>query len=59
MKKSNFWFLTLCVFLMIAGVNGWSTWLRIAVAANAIVVLMDVVQSVRTMLKKSEGELNG
>ena len=52
MKKSNFWYLTLCAFLVIAGVNGWSTWLRIAVVANAIVVLMDVIKRVRAIFKK-------
>ena len=54
MKKSYFWFLTLCVFLMVAGVNGWSTWLRIAVAANALVVLLDVIKSARALLKNSK-----
>lgn len=42
MKKSNFWFLTLCALLVIASVNGWSLPLRVAVAANAVVVLMEV-----------------
>lgn len=46
MKKSNFWLLTLCALLVIAGVNGMSPLLRIALAANAIVVLMDVVQTI-------------
>ena len=59
MKKSNFWFLTLCVFLMIAGVNGWSAWLRVAVIANAIVVLMDVVKSAIAVFNKSVGGQNG
>lgn len=52
MKKSYFWYLTLCAFLVIAGVNGWSVWLRITVVANAIVVLMDVVKRVRAIFKK-------
>lgn len=46
MKKSNFWFLTLCVLLVIAGVNGWSIPLRVAVVANAVVVLMEVVRKI-------------
>lgn len=54
MKKSHFWYLTLCAFLVIAGVNGWSTWLRIAVIANAIVVLLGVVKSARAILKNSK-----
>lgn len=52
MKKSIFWYLTLCAFLVIAGVNGWSAWLRVAVIANAIVVLLDVVRRVREIVKK-------
>lgn len=46
MKKNDFWFLTLCALLVIAGVNGWSTPLRIAAAANAVVVLIDVAKSI-------------
>ena len=52
MKKSNFWFLTLCALLIIAGVNGWSVPLRIAVAANALVVLIDVARRVWPLIKK-------
>jgi hypothetical protein len=42
-KKSNFWFLTLCALLVIGSVNGWDVFLGIAVGSNAIVVLMEVV----------------
>ena len=51
MKKSNFWFLTLCTLLVIAGVNGWNLPLSIAVAANALVVLLDVVKQIKTLKK--------
>ena len=46
MKKSYFWFLTLCALLVIASVNGWSIPLRVAIAANAVVVLMEVVRRI-------------
>ena len=54
MKKSSFWFLTLCALLVIAGVNGWNLPLRIAAVANALVVLMDVARSARMLFKNSE-----
>lgn len=53
MKKLHFWFLTLCVFLIIAGVNGWSTWLRITVVANALVVLLDVIKNFTMLVGES------
>ena len=52
MKNSNFWFLTLCALLVIAGVNGWSIPLRIAAVANALVVLIDVVRSAKVLFKE-------
>lgn len=54
MKISNFWFLTLCALLVIASVNGWSTPLRIATAANALVVLVDVARDTQKIFKRSE-----
>lgn len=48
MKKLNFWFLTLCALLAIASVNGWSLPLRIAVAANAAVVLLEVARKIHS-----------
>lgn len=54
MKISNFWLLTLCALLVIASVNGWSTPLRIATAANALVVLIDVARGTVKILKRSE-----
>ena len=46
MKKSNFCFLTLCILLIIASVNGMSTLLRIALVANAAVMLMEIVKTI-------------
>lgn len=54
MKISNFWFLTLCALLVIASVNGWNTLLRIATAANALVVLADVARGTVKILRGSE-----
>lgn len=51
MKNSIFWYLTLCALLVIASVNGWSIWYRIAVGANAVVVLLDVVRKTRAHFK--------
>lgn len=41
----------LCVLLFIGSMNGWSIPLRIAVAASAIVVLMDVVKQIKAIKK--------
>lgn len=46
MKKSDFWFITLCALLVIGSVNGWNLALRIATASNAVVVLMDVASKI-------------
>ena len=54
MKKSKFWLITLCALLVIASVNGWSLYARIAVAANALVVLMDVARRSWYLFKKNE-----
>ena len=42
----NFWFISLCAFLIIAAVIGWDLWIRIAVGANALVILLDVAREV-------------
>ena len=47
MKKSIFWYLTLCTLLISASVNGWDVFLGIAVVSNAILVLMDIVEKLR------------
>ena len=57
MKKSFFWYLTLCALLIIASVNGWSVWYRIAIGANALVVLLDVVRKIRALSKGHEGAI--
>ena len=47
MKKSIFWYLTLCALLISASVNGWDVFLGIAVVSNAILVVMDIVEKIR------------
>ena len=49
MKKSFFWYLTLCALLIIASVNGWDVFLGIAVVSNAIVVLMDIARKIHRL----------
>ena len=47
MKKSIFWYLTLCALLISGSVNGWDVFLGIAVVSNAILVVMGVVEKIR------------
>ena len=42
--KKNFWFISLVAFWIIGASTGWSLWIRIAVAANALVVLFEVAK---------------
>lgn len=56
MKKSNFWFLTLCALLLIGSATGWSIPIRIAVAANAAVVLIETVREAVTIYKMRRGD---
>ena len=55
MKKSFFWYITLCALLMVAGVNGWNIYLGVAVVANALVVLIDLAKNVRAFIKRDKG----
>lgn len=43
----NFWFVTLCFFLIIANNTGMNLFLRIAICANAIVILLDIIKQIR------------
>ena len=56
MLKKGFWFLSLCALLLIAGAKGWNTPLRIAVIANAVVVLLEVARSAVVLYKSNKGE---
>lgn len=54
MKISNFLFLSLCVLLLIASVNGWNLPLRVAAIANAVMVLADVVRRAWKLFKTEQ-----
>lgn len=43
MKKSNFWLLSLAVLWIIGIACSWTVPIRIALAANAVVVLMNTI----------------
>lgn len=43
MKKDDFWFISLCVLFIFGFVLNWNIYIRIAVIANAIVVLINVL----------------
>ncbi len=45
MKK--FWFVSLCALLIIASAVGWNIPIRIAVGANAVVILINIVKCIR------------
>ena len=51
MVIKNFWTLTLCALLLIASATGWSIPLRVAIAANAAVVLIDVAGEAAALYK--------
>lgn len=51
MKNNNFWFISLIALLIIGNSTGWSIYSRIAVAANAMVVLLEVVQTAMHLYK--------
>lgn len=47
--KNNFWILSLCAFLLIAANIGLSVPLRVAIAANAAVIILDVIKQARRL----------
>lgn len=49
MFKDNFWFVSLTALLVIASVIGWSIPVRVAVAANAVVILLDTSSQARRL----------
>lgn len=53
MVKNNFWLLTLCALLLIASATGWNLQIRVAVAANAVVVLLDVARGAVALYKSN------
>lgn len=47
----DFWFISMVALLTIAVAAGWPFWLKVAVIANSIVVLLDVAQEVRGLIR--------
>lgn len=56
MVKNNFWILTLCALLLIGSTTGWSVPIRVAVAANAVVVLIEAVCDATALYKRWRGD---
>lgn len=56
MLKNIFWFISLCALLLIAGANGWNIPLKVAVVANAAVVLLEVARGAVALYKANKGE---
>lgn len=46
----NFWFIALCALLIIAVNAGLSVPIRIAIAANALFIIFDVIKQARGIL---------
>ena len=53
-KKDDFWFVLLCVLLSDSACVGLDIYLRIEIAANAVVVLMSVAKQVCRYVKNSK-----
>ena len=60
MKNSVFGFVSLCFLLILANVIGMNVFLRIAIALNALIIIVSVIIKVRRMLnvRVSEKEKN-
>lgn len=41
MKKNDFWFISLITFSLLGIASKWNFWICLAVAANAVIVLLD------------------
>lgn len=57
--KKDFWFITLCVFLVIALFAGLNLPLRIAIAANALIIILNIISQIRGYLLAGRKEKNG
>ncbi len=58
MKADNFWFITLCAFLIISLTIGWSIPLRVAIVANSLVILLNIIKQVRCLFLGRKKEEN-
>ncbi len=50
----NFWMISLCALLIIASVIGWNIPIRIAVGANAIVILINVIYKLKGYINQQK-----
>ena len=55
MVKRNFWFISLCALFIISLCVGFNIFLRIALFANGIVILIDVIKRWRE-LRNGDGK---
>ena len=53
---NNFWFISLCALMIIAANVGLSIPLRIALAANAVIILLDVFKRARRLYNERSKE---
>lgn len=58
MVKINFWFLSLIALLIIAHSTAWPLLLRVAVAANAIVIFIEIFRKIRRLRNGKKQEKN-
>lgn len=58
MIKNNFWFLSLIALLIIAYSTAWPLLLRVAVAANAIVIFIEIFRKIRRLHNGKQQEEN-
>ncbi len=56
MSKQNFWFVTLCALLIVSFHVGLILPLRIAIAANAVVIILDIIQQIRGRINAGKTE---
>lgn len=56
MVKNNFWILTLCALLLIGSATGWRLPIRLAVAANAVVVLIETARDAIALYKANKAQ---
>lgn len=54
----NFWMISLCALLIIASVIGWNIPIRIAVGANAIVILINVIYKLKGYINQQKSYKN-
>lgn len=58
MAEKNFWFITLCALLIISAYTGLNIYLRIAIGANAVVILAEVIRGIRRFTNGRKKEKN-